>query len=51
MLFVFLGFLPIGADLSTQKSVAIGFARISIDGVNLASVGRFSQNVIFAGFL
>ena len=51
MLFVFLGFLPIGVDLSTQKSMAIGFAMISIDGVNLAAVGRFSQNVIFAGFL
>ena len=51
MLFVFLGVLPIGADLSIQKSMAIGFAMISIDGVNLAAVGRFPQNVIFAGFL
>ena len=51
MLFVFLGFLPIGADLSIQKSMAIGFAMISIDGVKLAAVGRFSQNVTFAGFL
>ena len=50
MLFVFLGFLPIGADLSIQKSMAIGFAMISIDGVNLAALGRFSKNVIFAGF-
>ena len=51
MLFVFLGFLPIGADLRTQKSMDIGFAMISIDGVNLAAVGRFSQNEIFPGFL
>ena len=51
MLFVFLGFLPIGADLSTQKSMAIGFSMISIDGVNLAAVRRFSENLIFAGFL
>ena len=51
MLFVFLGFLPIRADFSTQKAMAIGFAVISIDGVNLAAEGRFSQNVIFAGFL
>ena len=51
ILFVFFRFLPIGADLSTQKSMAIGFGMISIDGVNLAAVGRFSQNVSFAGFL
>ena len=51
MLFVFLGFLPIGADLSIQESMAIGCAMISVDGVNLAAVGRFSQKVIFAGFL
>ena len=51
MLFVFLGFLPIYADLSIQNSMAIGFEMISIDGVNLAAVGRFSQNEIFAGFL
>ena len=51
MLFVFLGFLPIGVDLSTQKSIAIGFARMSIDRVNLAPVGRFSKKVIFAEFL
>ena len=51
MLFVFLGFLRIRADLSIQKSKAIGFAVIAIDWVNLAAVGRFSQNMIFAGFL
>ena len=39
MLFVFLGFLTIYADLSIQKSVAIGFAMISIDVVNLAAMG------------
>ena len=50
MLFVFLRVLPIGADLSIQKSMAIGFAMISVDGVKLAAVGRFSQNVTFAGF-
>ena len=51
MLFVFFGFLPIGAYLSIQKVMAIIFAMISIDGMNLAAVGRFSKNVIFAGFL
>ena len=51
MLFVFFVFLPIEADLSIRKWMALGFAMISIDGVKLAAVGRFSQNVTFAGFL
>ena len=51
MLFVVFGFLPIGADLSIQKVMAIIFAMISIDGMHLAAVGRFSRNVIFAGIL
>ena len=51
MLFVFLGFIPIGADLSIQNSMAIDFAMISIDGVNLAALGPFSKNGILVGFL
>ena len=50
MLFVFLGFLTIAADMNIQKSMVIAFGMLSIDGVNLAAVGRFSQKVIFAGF-
>ena len=51
MLFVFLGFLTIYAELSIQKSMATDFAMISIDGMNLAALGRFSKNVIFPGFV
>ena len=38
MLFVFLGFLTIYADFIIQKSMAIGYGMISIDGVNLAAL-------------